>query len=99
MHKAALVRSVNHKAGCHNCLPSYTGFEKPMPDQHPRDSDPPSMGSVCEFLRGGRGDMPDYVYLPCWLGWGQAFRRAGPYAGILGHKYDPLISECEPFAD
>src|SRR5262245_47033284 len=21
MHKAALVRSVNHKAGCHNCLP------------------------------------------------------------------------------
>src|SRR5205085_2409344 len=25
--------------------------------------------------------------------------RAGPYAGLLGHKYDPLISECEPFAD
>ncbi len=21
MHKAAVVRSVNHKAGCHNCLP------------------------------------------------------------------------------
>jgi hypothetical protein len=99
MHKAAIVRSVNHKAGCHNCLPSYTGFEVPMPDQHPRDTDPPSMGSVCEFLRGGRGDMPDYVYLPCWLGWGQAFRRAGPYAGLLGHKYDPLISECAPFAD
>ena len=36
MHKAAIVRSVNHKAGCHNCLPSYTGLETPMPDQHPR---------------------------------------------------------------
>ena len=48
MHKAAIVRSVNHKAGCHNCLPSYTGHDLPMPDQHPRDTDPPSMGSVCE---------------------------------------------------
>jgi hypothetical protein len=99
MHRAAVVRSVNHKAGCHNCLPSYTGYEVPMPDQHPRDTDPPSMGSVCEFLRAGRGDLPDYVYLPCWLGWGQAFRRAGPYAGLMGRKYDPLISECQPYAD
>src|SRR5438105_8592841 len=29
MHKTALVRSVNHKAGCHNPLPSYTGYEMP----------------------------------------------------------------------
>ena len=99
MHKAAIVRSVNHKAGCHNCLPSYTGFETPMPDQHPRDTDPPSMGSVCEYLRGDRGDLPDYVYMPCWLGWGQAFRRAGPYAGFLGQRYDALTTECKPFAD
>src|SRR5262249_541944 len=26
MHQMALVRSVNHKAGCHNPLPSYTGY-------------------------------------------------------------------------
>jgi hypothetical protein len=99
MHKAAVVRSVNHKAGCHNCLPSYSGFEEPMPDQHPRDSDPPSMGSVCEYLNAGRGDFPAYVYLPCWLGWGQVFRRAGPYAGFLGQRFNPLISECEPYGD
>jgi hypothetical protein len=99
MHQAAIVRSVNHKAGCHNCLPSYTGLETPMPDQHPRDTDPPSMGSVCEFLRGGRGEIPDYIYMPCWLGWGQAFRRAGPYAGFLGQKYNALTTECRPFAD
>jgi hypothetical protein len=99
MHEAAVVRSVNHKAGCHNCLPSYTGFEQMMPDQHPRETDPPSMGSVCEYLRAGRGELPDYAYLPCWLGWGQAFRRAGPYAGFLGRRFDALTAECKPFAD
>jgi hypothetical protein len=102
MHKAAVVRSVNHKAGCHNCLPSYTGYEVPMPDQHPRDTDPPSMGSVCEYLAqagGHRLDVPAYVYMPCWLGWGQAFRRAGPYAGFLGQRYNALTSECTPYAD
>src|SRR5436190_18240066 len=32
MHKTALVRSVNHKAGCHNPLPSYSGLEIPVSD-------------------------------------------------------------------
>ncbi len=99
MRRTALVRSVNHRAGCHNCLPSYTGYAVPPPDQHPRATDPPSMGSVCEYLGGNRGDTPAYVYLPCWLGWGQVFRRAGPYAGFLGRRYDPLISECDPHGD
>src|SRR5262245_18585102 len=99
MHKAAIVRSLNHRAGCHNCLPSYTGDEVPRPDQHPRDSDPPSMGAVCELVNKSRGDFPAYVYMPCWLGWGQAFRRAGPYAGFLGKRYDPLTTECTPYGD
>jgi hypothetical protein len=99
MHKAAIVRTVNHKAGCHNCLPCYTGYEVLPPDQHPRDTDPPSMGSVCEFLKKDHGDFPAYVYMPCWLGWGQAFRRAGPYAGFLGKRFNPLTTECLPYAD
>jgi hypothetical protein len=99
MHKAAIVRSVNHKAGCHNCLPSYTGLEVPQPDQNPRDTNPPSMGSVCEWLKKDHGDFPAYVYMPTWLGWGQAFRRAGPYGGFLGKRYDALTTECEPFMD
>jgi hypothetical protein len=98
MHRAAIVRSLNHKAGCHNCLPSYTGLEVPQPDQHPRDTHPPSMGSVCEFLNRNP-EMPAYVYMPCWLGWGQVFRRAGPYAGFLGKRFDPLTSECAPYGD
>src|SRR6478609_6866713 len=45
------------------------------------------MGSVVEWLRNGRGELPEYAYMPCWLGWGQAFRRSGPYAGLLGHRF------------
>jgi hypothetical protein len=99
MHQAAIIRSVNHKAGCHNCLPSYTGYEVPQPDQHPRETDPPSMGSVCEYLRREPSPFPAYVYMPCWLGWGQVFRRAGPYGGFLGQRYDALTTECSPYGD
>jgi hypothetical protein len=102
MNRVAIVRSLNHKAGCHNCLPSYTGNEVPPPDQNPRDTDPPSMGSVCEYLNRGSGEaaaFPAYVYMPCWLGWGQVFRRAGPYGGFLGKRFDPLTTECAPYGD
>jgi hypothetical protein len=27
------------------------------------------------------------------------FRRAGPYAGFLGQRYDPLTTECQPYHD
>src|SRR5215207_9893586 len=30
MHRAAVVRSVGHKAGCHNTLPTYTGYSEPI---------------------------------------------------------------------
>lgn len=98
-HRTAFIRSVSHKAGCHNCLPCYTGYDMIPPDQHPRDTDPPSMGSVCEWLNAGRKNLPDYVFMPCWLGWGQAFRRAGPYGGFLGKRFDALTTECQPYYD
>jgi hypothetical protein len=100
MHKAAIVRSVNHKAGCHNTLPSYTGLEVPVPDNTiTKDTYPPSMGSVCEYLKTTPSEFPAYVYMPCYLGWGQAIRRAGPYAGFLGQRYNPVFTECRPYAD
>src|SRR3954447_1148558 len=65
MHRAALVRSVNHKAGCHNPLASYTGYEAPLPDiTSTKETYPPSMGAVCEFLRSPQDDLPAYLYLP-----------------------------------
>ncbi|MDP6447501.1 MAG: DUF1501 domain-containing protein, partial [Pirellulaceae bacterium] len=97
MHKSAIVRTVNHKAGCHNPMPSLTGYPEPLPSIGVvQDSLPPSMGSVCEFLNEGRGDFPAYVHMPCMLGWGQHIRRAGPYGGFLGRQYDPLFTECQP---
>src|SRR5215218_6113084 len=39
--KLAIVRSITHQAGCHNCLPSFTGSDTPAPDQNPRQTDPP----------------------------------------------------------
>src|SRR5262249_37932284 len=60
---------------------------------------PPSMGSVCEYLKKPGNPMPAYVCLPNHLGWGEAGRRPGIYAGFLGQRYDPLCSECNPHYD
>lgn len=99
MHRAAVVRSMNHKAGCHNPLPSYTGDERPVVDLvNTSDTYSPSMGSVSASL-SGEDAQPAYVYLPCYLGWGQSIRRPGPYAGFLGKRFDPLFTECEPYID
>ena len=101
MHKAAIIRTLNHKAGCHNTLPSFTGYEVALSDiTTTKDSFPPSMGSVCNYLQqrdAARAQgLPDYVYMPCYLGWGQNIRRPGPYGGFLGKRYDALTTECEP---
>ena len=100
MHKSALVRSVNHKAGCHNPLPSYTGYEMPVTDNtSTKDTYPPSMGAVCEYLRKESDDLPAYLYLPNYAGSGNAggiVRYPGPYAGFLGKRCDPLFSEFDP---
>ena len=100
MHRGAIVRGLNHKAGCHNPLPSYTGDERQLPDIiTTSDTYPPSMGSVVEYLHGGGTGLPAYMYLPCYLGWGQSIRRPGPYAGFLGKRFDPLFTECVPTID
>jgi hypothetical protein len=97
MDKSAIVRTVNHKGGCHNPMPSLTGYPEPLPSIGVvQDNLPPSMGSVCEYFSKAGGDVPAYVHLPCMLGWGQHIRRAGPYGGFLGRQYDPLFTECEP---
>ncbi len=100
MHKAALVRSVNHRAGCHNVVPTFTGSTELVPDQNiANPNHPPSMGSVCEYLKDPADEMPAYVCLPNHLGWGEGGRRPGIYAGYLGQKFDPLCAACLPSYD
>jgi hypothetical protein len=96
MNRSAVVKTVNHKALCHNPMPSLTGYSEPLPSIGVvQDNLPPSIGSVCEYMNQD-SDFPAYVHMPCMLGWGQHIRRAGPYAGFLGRQYDPLFTECEP---
>jgi hypothetical protein len=101
MHRCAIVRSVHHRAGCHNCLPSFTGSEQPVDinEPEPRDTFPPGMGSVCEYLKPPEIDLPHYVALPTWLGWGFVLKRPGPWGGFLGTRFDPLTSEYQPVQD
>jgi hypothetical protein len=100
MHTTAVVRSVYHNGGCHKNLPMYTGFDINLPDEDFRDTDPPSMGSVCAYLeRDQPRELPPYVYLPCSLGWGEARKKAGPHGGFLGRRYDPFCTECNAYVD
>jgi uncharacterized protein (DUF1501 family) len=100
MHKAAIVRTVNHRAGCHNTVPAFTGWDFPLTDvSNANPNHPPSMGSVCEYLRRDQGELPAYVCLPSYLGWGDVSRRPGIYAGFLGQRFDPFCSECDPSTD
>ena len=100
MSEAAVVRSVNHKGGCHNPMPSLTGYPEPLPSIGVvQDKLPPSMGSVCEYLNTEQDGFPDYVHMPCMLGWGQHIRRAGPYGGFLGRQYNPFFTECQPTSE
>jgi hypothetical protein len=100
MHKAAIVRSVYHNGGCHKNLPMYTGFDVNLPDEEFRETDPPSMGSVCAYLeRDRQNELPRYAYLPCPLGWGEVRKKAGPHAGFLGRRYDPFSTECTAYVD
>jgi hypothetical protein len=95
MDRAAILRAVSHKAGCHNEIPSFTGYEPPnngtqdMTDHHL----PPSMGSVCEYLKPPEDRLPAYVSLPNPLGY---FGETGPGAGFLGHRYAPLLTSAQP---
>ena len=100
MHKSAIVRSVFHNGGCHKNLPMYTGYDVNLPDEEFRDSDHPSMGSVCAYLeRDRQKELPTYAYLPCPLGWGEVRKKAGPHGGFLGRRYDPFCTECTAYVD
>ncbi len=101
MHHVALVRSVNHRAGCHNTLPSFTGSEQPVDvnEPVPRDTYPPGMGAVCEHLKPAGTDLPHYVAVPTVLGWGFALDRPGPHGGFLGKRCDPLWGVADPRID
>src|SRR5262249_40523637 len=80
---------------------SFTGSEQPVDVNEliPRESYPPGMGAVCEYLKPAGTELPHYVAVPTVLGWGFGIDRPGPHGGFLGKKYDPLWSTTDPKMD
>jgi len=98
MHKATLIRSVTHGYNSHNPYAVLTGFTggNDQENYFTKRSDHPGIGSVCQYLGMEETDMPCQVYLPAHPGYSQGLRRAGPYGGYLGRRYDPVFSICDP---
>ncbi len=99
MHKVCTIRTVSHGYNSHNPYAVMTGYTggNDREDYFAKPTNHPSMGSVCQYLGvGRRDDLPGYVVLPAYPGYSQGLRRAGPYGGYLGSRYDPMFSVCDP---
>ena len=103
--KFAVVRSMTMPYNDHGCV-FYIQTGRPHPARFgatPGETpigpnDPPSMGSVVEYLSrhhatGRAAALPDYVYLPNRLGALQDIDRGGQYAGWLGRSYNALATD------
>jgi hypothetical protein len=96
MHKACLIRTVSHTYNSHDPLPIMTGYTGANPQLQAQPSDPPDIGAICQYLGMGPRDLPGAVCLPCFPGWGESYKRGGPYGGFLGAQFDPLFALCNP---
>ena len=103
--KFAVVRSMTMPYNDHGCV-FYIQTGRPHPARFgstPGETpigpnDPPSMGSVVEYLSrhhdpGRAAALPDYIYLPNRLGALQDIDRGGQYAGWLGRSYNALATD------
>lgn len=99
LDRTALIRTVSHRYNSHNPYGVMTGFDggDDRTDYYAKPTNHPSMPSVAQYFGVGVGrELPGYVMLPALPGYSQGLRRAGPYGGYLGPKFDPMFSTCEP---
>lgn len=101
MDRATLIRTYSHKYNSHNPYNVLTGYDGGVDSVNyfAQRTDHPSIGSVCQMLDFGADDVPRHVLMPCYPGYSQALRRAGPYGGYLGSQYDPFCTTCDPKFD
>jgi hypothetical protein len=99
MHKACLIRTFSHGFNSHDPLPFMTGYTDAGFAEQFKPTDPPDIGAVCQYLGIGPADMPGAVCMPCYPGWGESWKRRGPYGGFLGRQFDPLFARCQPRHD
>jgi hypothetical protein len=98
MDRASLIRTYSHKYNSHNPYNVLTGFDggNDRENYFAKRTDHPGMGAVLQYLNIGPTDIPRNVMMPAFPGYTQSLRRAGPYGGYLGAKYDPLFTVCDP---
>lgn len=99
LNRTTLIRTVSHRYNSHNPYGVMTGFDggDDRTDYYSKPTNHPSMPSVAQYFGIGVGrELPGYVMLPALPGYSQGLRRAGPYGGYLGPKFDPMFSLCEP---
>jgi hypothetical protein len=96
LHRGCLIRTFTHGFNSHDPFPFMTGYTDQAFTAQAQPSDPPDIGAICQYLGLGPRDMPGAVCMPCYPGWGEAWKRRGPYGGFLGSQYDPLFTRCQP---
>lgn len=103
MHKSALVRTMYHDHNDHGrgSYWMFTGYPYPgsVPDVNSMSrADMPHMGSCLAKLAPGKGPMFPFAIVPHRMDVAGG-RRAGQFAGMLGGKYDPLLTGGNPNDD
>jgi hypothetical protein len=98
LDRTCLIRTVSHPYNSHNPYAVMTGFTggQDQRDYYSSPTNHPSMGSVCHWVGLMQPGVPPYVVLPAYPGYSQGLRRAGPYGGYLGNRYNPLFCQCNP---
>lgn len=98
MDRTCLIRTVSHPYNSHNPYAVMTGYTggQDQRDYYSSPTNHPSMGSVCHYAGLTHPGVPPYVVLPAYPGYSQGLRRAGPYGGYLGSRFNPLFSQCNP---
>ena len=100
MNQMALVRSMNHTHNDHGrgSYWMFTGYMYPgsVPDVNNMSrQDMPHMGSCLAKLAPGAGPMFPFIIVPHRMDVAGG-RRAGQFAGMLGPKYDPMLTGGNP---
>jgi len=103
MNQMALIRSMNHTHNDHGrgSYWMFTGYMYPgsVPDVNNMSrQDMPHMGSCLAKLAPGAGPMFPFIIVPHRMDVAGG-RRAGQFAGMLGPKYDPMLTGGNPNDD
>lgn len=103
MDQMALIKSLNHTHNDHGrgSYWMFTGAMYPgsVPDVNSMSrQDMPHMGSCLSKLAPGAGPMFPFIIVPHRMDVAGG-RRAGQFAGMLGPKYDPMLTGGNPNDD